>query len=43
MTLDAAAAPVRAAHATLNDLAALLRDQQARKLDIVAPAAGRPG
>jgi hypothetical protein len=31
--------PVRAAHATLNDLAALLRDQQARKIDIVAPAA----
>jgi hypothetical protein len=26
-------------HATLADLAALLRDQQARKLDVVAPAA----
>ena len=39
MTPHAAAAPVRAAYATLNDLAALLRDQQARKVDIVAPAA----
>jgi hypothetical protein len=28
-----------ARHATLDDLAALLRDQQARKVDIVAPAA----
>ena len=28
-----------ARHATLEDLAALLRDQQARKIDIVAPAA----
>ena len=28
-----------ARHATLEDLAALLRDQQARKVDIVAPAA----
>ena len=27
-----------ARHATLDDLAALLRDQQARKVDIVAPA-----
>jgi hypothetical protein len=33
-------APVLATrHATLADLAALLRDQQARKLDVVAPAA----
>jgi len=38
MTSDAAAAPVRAAHATLADMAALLRDQQARKADIVASA-----
>ena len=28
-----------ARHATLDDLAALLRDQQARKVDVVAPAA----
>jgi hypothetical protein len=33
------AAPARAAHATLGDVAALLRDQQARKVDVVAPAA----
>jgi hypothetical protein len=39
MTPDAPAAPVRAAHASLADLAGLLRDQQARKLDVVAPAA----
>lgn len=39
MTPDTPVVPVRAAHATLNDLAALLRDQQARKIDIVAPAA----
>jgi hypothetical protein len=39
MTTDAPSTPVRAPHATLNDLAALLRDQQARKVDIVAPAA----
>ena len=39
MTTDTPATPVRAPHATLNDLAALLRDQQARKVDIVAPAA----
>src|SRR6266536_2443267 len=33
-------APVLATrHATLADLAALLRDQQTRKLDVVAPAA----
>ena len=36
---DTPITPVRAPHATLNDLAALLRDQQARKVDIVAPAA----
>lgn len=36
---DPTSAPVLATrHATLADLAALLRDQQARKLDIVAPA-----
>jgi len=39
MTPDTPATPVRAQHATLNDLATLLRDQQARKVDIVAPAA----
>ncbi|MGO9164921.1 MAG: hypothetical protein ACLP7J_30195 [Streptosporangiaceae bacterium] len=39
MTADVAAAPRRVPHATLADLAGLLRDQQARKLDIVAPAA----
>jgi hypothetical protein len=39
MTPDTPATPVRAPRATLNDLAALLRDQQARKVDIVAPAA----
>lgn len=39
MTLDTTAAPVRAAHATLPDIASLLRDQQARKVDVVAPAA----
>jgi hypothetical protein len=38
MTPDTTAAPVRAAHASLADIAALLRDQQARKLDVVAPA-----
>jgi hypothetical protein len=38
MTPNATAAPVRAAHATLPDIAALLRDQQARKVDVVAPA-----
>jgi hypothetical protein len=39
MTSDTTVAPVRAAHATLPDIAALLRDQQARKVDVVAPAA----
>ncbi|MGH3068700.1 MAG: DUF932 domain-containing protein, partial [Streptosporangiaceae bacterium] len=41
MTIDASAVPSvpGARHATLEDLAALLRDQQARKVDIVAPAA----
>ena len=39
MTPDTTAAPVRAAHATLPDIASLLRDQQARKVDVVAPAA----
>ncbi len=38
MTSDTSAAPTGARNATLADLAALLRDQQARKLDIVAPA-----
>jgi hypothetical protein len=40
MTLDTSAAPSApgARNATLEDLAALLRDQQARKLDIVASA-----
>jgi hypothetical protein len=32
------AAPAAIRNATLGDLAAMLRDQQARKLDIVAPA-----
>lgn len=39
MTPDTTATPVRATHATLPDIAALLRDQQARKVDVVAPAA----
>jgi hypothetical protein len=39
MTADTSAAPTGARNATLADLAALLRDQQARKVDIVAPAA----
>ena len=41
MTLDTSMAPLvpGARNATLEDLAALLRDQQARKVDIVAPAA----
>jgi hypothetical protein len=39
MTTDTPAAPPGARNATLQDLAALLRDQQARKADIVAPAA----
>ena len=38
MTPDTPAAPAGARNATLADLAALLRDQQARKVDIVAPA-----
>jgi hypothetical protein len=38
MTAETSAAPLGARNATLADLAALLRDQQARKLDIVAPA-----
>jgi hypothetical protein len=38
MTLDTFAAPPGVRNATLDDLAALLRDQQARKVDIVAPA-----
>jgi hypothetical protein len=39
MTIDTPAAPPGARNATLQDLATLLRDQQARKADIVAPAA----
>jgi hypothetical protein len=39
MTSDASAAPPGTRNATLADLAGLLRDQQARKVDIVAPAA----
>jgi hypothetical protein len=39
MTVDAFAAPPGTRNATLTDLAGLLRDQQARKVDIVAPAA----
>ena len=38
MTTDASVAPLGARNATLADLAALLRDQQARKVDVVAPA-----
>jgi hypothetical protein len=38
MTVDAAATPSGIRNATLPDLAALLRDQQAHKADIVAPA-----
>jgi hypothetical protein len=38
MTSDTSA-PTGVRHATVEDLAALLRDQQARKIDIVAPAA----
>jgi len=38
-TSDAGAFPIGTRNATLTDLAALLRDQQARKVDIVAPAA----
>lgn len=39
MSTDASVTPLGARNATLADLAALLRDQQARKADIVAPAA----
>jgi len=39
MASDDPATLVRAPHATLEEMAALLRDQQARKLDVVAPAA----
>jgi len=39
MTADVSPAPLTARNATLADLAALLRDQQARKVDVVAPAA----
>jgi len=38
MTTSSTAPVLTARHATLADLAALLRDQQARKLDVVAPA-----
>jgi hypothetical protein len=38
MTADTSAAPLGARNAMLADLAALLRDQQACKVDIVAPA-----
>jgi len=39
MTSGNPAAPAGARNVTLGDLAAMLRDQQARKVDIVAPAA----
>ena len=39
MTVDAGATRAGARNATLADLAGLLRDQQARKTDIVAPSA----
>jgi hypothetical protein len=39
MSTDASVTPMGARNATLSDLAALLRDQQARKADVVAPAA----
>ena len=38
MSLDTSAAPLGARNATLTDLAVLLRDQQARKVDVVASA-----
>jgi hypothetical protein len=38
MTADLSAHLHRVPHATLPDIAALLRDQQARKVDVVAPA-----
>ena len=37
MTAPSQPRPLTARHATLEDLAALLRDQQARKVDVVAP------
>lgn len=39
MSTDASVTPLGARNATLTDLAALLRDQQARKVNVVAPAA----
>jgi hypothetical protein len=39
MSLDTSAAPLGARNATLTDLAVLLRDQQARKVDVVASSA----
>ena len=39
MSLDTSAAPLGARNATLTDLAVLLREQQARKVDVVAPSA----
>jgi hypothetical protein len=39
MTFDTSVAPAAARNATLEDLGVLLRDQQARKVDVVAPAA----
>ena len=38
MSLDISAAPLGARNATLTDLAVLLREQQARKVDVVAVA-----
>ena len=38
MSLDTSAAPLGARNATLADLAALLQEQQARKVDVVAAA-----
>jgi hypothetical protein len=38
MTPDTSPVPLGARNATLADLASLLRDQQARKVDVVAPA-----
>ena len=38
MTTSPSAPVLTTRHATLADLAALLRDQQSRKLDVVAPA-----
>lgn len=39
MTTDVSSFPAETRNATLADLAGLLRDQQARKVDVVAPAA----